>query len=77
MQYESTSELPKGVQHVLPQHAQDIYKEAFNHAFAEYADPGKRRGSESQEETAHRVAWAAVEGSYQREADGTWHRKGV
>jgi cation transport regulator len=38
----------------LPEHGQDIYREAFNHAWQQYA------GDPPQEELAHRVAWAAV-----------------
>jgi cation transport regulator len=34
----------------LPPHAQDIYREAFNHAFTSYA------GDVRQEEIAHRTA---------------------
>lgn len=33
MPYKSKSELPDNVQNVLPAHAQDIYKEAFNSAW--------------------------------------------
>jgi cation transport regulator len=42
----------------LPDHAQDIYREAFNHAWAAHA------GDPRQEEAAHRIAWAAVKRSY-------------
>ena len=75
MPYQSITELPKGVQHVLPEHAQQIYKEAFNHASVEYADPAKRRGDESLDETAARVAWAAVEHTYAKGPDGAWRRR--
>jgi len=53
------------VQHVLPSHAQDIYREAFNHALAEYGPDEVR---------AARVAWAAVKGSYEK-GEGGWVRK--
>jgi cation transport regulator len=75
MPYKSITELPKGVQHVLPEHAQEIYKEAFNHASIEYADASKRRSNESLEETASRVAWAAVERTYTKDQTGTWRKK--
>ena len=58
MPYRSNDELPASVQHSLPMHAQDIYREAFNHAFAAHA------GDARQEEAAHRIAWAAVKRSY-------------
>jgi cation transport regulator len=44
----------------LPKHAQEIYKEAYNSAWDQYADPASRRDDSSREEVAHRVAWAAV-----------------
>ena len=74
MPYESVSELPEGVQNVLPRHAQEIYKEAFNSAWEEYADARERRGGAGQEETAHRVAWAAVKKQYAKGVDERWHR---
>jgi len=75
MPYRSTTELPDNVRHVLPDHAQDIYKEAFNSAYDEYADAGERRSSEGHEETAHKVAWSAVKTKYEKGADGKWHLK--
>lgn len=73
MPYSSTSELPDSVRNVLPAHAQDIYKEAFNHAYDEYAKPSERRGDESREEVAHKVAWSAVKQKYAKGDDDKWH----
>ena len=75
MPYRSTRELPASVRDNLPAHAQDIYKEAFNSAWDEYADKDKRRGEESREEVAHKVAWSAVKQDYEKGADDKWHRK--
>ncbi len=69
MPYRTDAELPEPVKKNLPAHARKIYREAFNHAWDEYADPGKRREAVSQEETAHRVAWAAVEKLYKKAGD--------
>ncbi len=60
MPYQTISELPESVRNVLPKHAQEIYKEAYNNAWDEYYQPNERRGDSSREETAHRVAWSAV-----------------
>jgi cation transport regulator len=49
----------------LPDHAQSIYREAFNHAYAAHA--AERR----QEEAAHRIAWVAVKRAYVK-VDGSW-----
>lgn len=60
MPYKAKSDLPDNVRNVLPTHAQDIYKEAFNSAWEQYKDKADRRDDASREETAHKVAWAAV-----------------
>lgn len=75
MPYQKREDLPDSVKHVLPTHAQDIYKEAFNSAWQEYKDKKSRRGDESREQVAHKVAWAAVKNLYQKDADEKWHKK--
>lgn len=75
MPYTDTNDLPESVQRVLPMHAQDIYKEAYNNALDQYKDPKSRRGNESQEEVAHKVAWSAVKDEYAKGDDGKWHRR--
>ncbi len=73
MPYSTNADLPEKVRYVLPSHAQDIYREAFNHAWNQYKDPSKRRDpSSSREEVCHRVAWAAVENKYKKNAEGKW-----
>ena len=63
MPYACNADLPPSVASHLPPHAQDIYREAFNHAFAAHqSDP-------RQEEAAHRIAWAAVKRSYMKVGD--------
>lgn len=75
MPYTSNSDLPDSVKNVLPSHAQDIYKEAFNSAYEQYKDSEDRDGDADREETAHKVAWSAVKNSYEKGADDKWHRK--
>lgn len=75
MPFNSTSDLPQSVRNVLPDHAQDIYKEAFNSAYDEYKDSDDRRGNESREQVAHKVAWSAVKNSYEKGDDDKWHKK--
>ena len=72
MPYQSVDELPDSVRDHLPQHAQEIYKEAYNSAWEEFADPGSRRDDASREEVAHRVAWAAVKKKYAKDVQGNW-----
>ena len=74
MPYDTLNDLPDAVKKHLPKHAQEIYREAYNSAWEEYKDPEDRRGKASREETAHRVAWAAVKRKYQKK-DNKWVRK--
>lgn len=75
MPYDTLSQLPDSVRDNLPRHAQEIYKEAFNSAWDEYSDPDDRRGDDSREEVAHKVAWSAVKNVYEKDAAGRWKRK--
>jgi cation transport regulator len=75
MPYDRISELPDSVRDHLPKHAQEIYKEAFNSAWDGYKDPDDRRDDASRDETAHKVAWAAVKDKYTKGDDGDWHAK--
>ena len=68
MPYFANADLPAPVRDHLPEHAQDIYRSAFNHAYAAHA------GEWRQEEIAHRIAWAAVKRSYIKQGDD-WVRR--
>lgn len=70
MPYRTNDDLPAPIRRRLPPHAQDIYREAFNHAYASHA------GDPRQEEAAHRIAWAAVKRSYVKLGDGWVTRAG-
>ncbi len=63
MPYRQNSDLPPSVRRHLPEHAQDIYRAAFNHAFEAHS------GDPRQEEAAHRIAWAAVKRRYIKQGD--------
>ncbi len=65
MPYRVNSDLPPPVRNRLPDHAQDIYRAAFNHAFAAHA------GELDREKRAHMIAWAAVKRGYVKAGD-TW-----
>jgi cation transport regulator len=76
MPYKTISDLPENVKNVLPNHAQEIYFEAFNNAWEQYDEPEERRDNSSREVTAHRVAWSAVKKVYEKnEATAKWQRK--
>jgi cation transport regulator len=63
MPYRVNSDLSPAVRNHLPGHAQDIYREAFNHTFAAHA------GELDREKRALRIAWAAVKRSYVKAGD--------
>jgi cation transport regulator len=63
MPYSTNNDLPPSVRDHLPEHAQDIYRAAFNHAYAAHA------GESDQEKRAHMIAWAAVKRSYAKAGD--------
>ena len=76
MPYKNLSDLPDSVRDNLPKHAQEIYQAAYNSAWDQYADPDERRGDDSREEVAHKVAWAAVKKVYKKdEESGEWKKK--
>jgi len=63
MPYASLRALPAAIRRVLPRHACDIYRKAFNNAWHEYASRADR------EALAHRVAWSAVKRVYRKVGD--------
>jgi cation transport regulator len=76
MPYGTIEDLPDSVKDNLPKHAREIYLAAFNNAWDQYSDPEDRRGDASREETAHKVAWAAVKNEYVKEKEsGEWKKK--
>jgi cation transport regulator len=69
MPYDNVTDLPDSVKDNLPKHAQEIYRAAFNSAWDEYSDASRRRGDDTREETAHKVAWNAVKEKYEKSSD--------
>lgn len=65
MPFPANKDLPDSVRDHLPEHAQDIYRESFNSALDEYKE----------EVTAHKVAWAAVKHSYEKNEQEKWVKK--
>jgi len=67
MPYAKTGDLPESVRAHLPEHAQEIFRAAFNSAWDEY---------NHDEERAFRVAWVAVKHEYEKdEKTGMWRAK--
>ena len=75
MPYDSVSDLPASVRDNLPKHAQEVYMAAYNNAWEEYKNAEDRRGDDSREEVAHKVAWNAVKMNYEKDKDGNWKSK--
>ena len=62
MPYYSNEDLPKEISDVLPEHAQDIFRTAFNNAHEEHGN----------EEQAFKIAWLTVSKKYKKNQDGEW-----
>ena len=67
MPYPTIEDLPESLRRNLPQHAQEIFRAAFNNAWDRY----RALPPAALEERAHRIAWAAVKRSY-RKAGEIW-----
>lgn len=63
----TNADLPVALRRNLPQHAEDIYRAAFNAAYDRYGP--------AREATAHRIGWAAVKRSYVQRGVGIWVRR--
>jgi cation transport regulator len=65
MPFRSLEDLPPSLRSRLPEHAQEIFRAAFNNAWATYAalTPHER------EELCHRIAWSAVKKKYCKVGD--------
>jgi cation transport regulator len=61
--YAVNEDLPDNLRRRLPAHAQDIFREAFNHAWASHS------GDPEVEAIAHRIAWAAVKRHYRKQGE--------
>ncbi len=75
MPYDRNTDLPENVRNVLPEHAREMYRKAFNNAWDQYEDPAKRQAGRTREETAHAVAWSAVEHEYKKDVQRKWVKK--
>ncbi len=65
MPYSSNDQLPDAVKDNLPEHAQTIWREAFNNAHKQYGT----------EEASVKVAWSAVKNEYEKNDEGKWVKK--
>lgn len=63
MLYTTNEDLPDSITRHLPPHGQDLYRVAFNQAYAAHERDPLR------EEAAHQIAWAAVKLVYAKAGD--------
>jgi cation transport regulator len=71
MPYETVQALPERLRQFLPLRAQEIYWEAFNTAWGQYADTHHHPAA--LEEAVSRSAWAAVKRHYRQDTTtGRW-----
>jgi cation transport regulator len=65
MPFQSIDDLPSSLRSHLPEHAQEIFRAAFNNAWASYAASSPKE----REEICHRIAWSAVKRKYRKSGD--------
>jgi len=75
MSYESNTDLPAKIAKVLPDHAQDIYREAYNDAYDEIKQPVGDKDEVGRDDSAARLAWEAIKDNYHKGMDGKWYPK--
>jgi len=63
MPYVTNADISHNISQNLPEHAQTIFRKAFNNAFKQY---------EGDEQIAFKVAWAAVKRQYKKDESGMW-----
>ena len=63
MPYNHNQDLPDSITQHLPEHAQTIFRKAFNNAYLEY---------DGNEVRAFKTAWAAVKQTYTKNDAGIW-----
>lgn len=66
MPYKSNGDLPESITKHLPDHAQTIFRKAFNSAYEQY---------NGEEERVFKIAWAAVKKEYEKNEKGMWVKK--
>ncbi len=66
MPYVTNADLSQKISEHLPEHAQTIFRKAFNNAYAQY---------HGDEEIAFRIAWTAVKKKYEKSESGQWVAK--
>ncbi len=74
MPYEKIKELPKSVKNPLPEDAQKIFLAAYNNAWDQYKNEEDRKGNDSRETVARKVAWSAVKQKYEKK-NNQWQPK--
>ena len=67
MPYKTITDLPVKVREALPNHAQEVYLAAFNHAEQEYKSHAGR------EMLCDELSWIGVKKKYTKGSDGKWH----
>jgi cation transport regulator len=74
--YVHVKDLPLVVRDHLPKPAQEVYLQAFNNAWKRYDQIEDRYEDATPEETAHRMAWAAVKRDYEKDGStGDWRKR--
>lgn len=74
MIYTTVTDLPQTIRNELPEHAQEIYRAAYNLTVEEHRASGQNPDEGELHETADQAAWMRVQMEYDRDDSGEWRR---
>mgnify|MGYP001060450092 CR=1 FL=1 len=73
-EYRNIQDLPAGIRQSLPEEAQSLYLDAFNHAWERAHASQDYQDEQSAREDADRRGWQAVTQEFRQREDGRWER---
>jgi cation transport regulator len=73
MPYSQNTDMPSQVTTILSEHAQDIYRDAYNSAWDDYEELSDDGDDSKRDEAARGKAWDAVEKAYEKDEVSKWN----
>lgn len=72
--YNTVTDLPRAIRDELPEHAQEIYRAAYNLAVEEHRASNPDPDEDELHGMADQAAWMRVQMEYDRDDSGAWRR---
>lgn len=77
MIYNAVTDLPKAIREELPDHAQEIYRAAYNLTVEEHLASNPNHDEQELQTIANQAAWQRVQMEYHRDDTGKWRRVSI